>query len=88
MMLLLRITDAGPGFAPEMLAQLGRPYNSSKGRAGGGLGLFLVVNVVRKLGGTVVAANRPKGGAVVTIELPLETLAIRSAAPWPLSACC
>jgi two-component system sensor histidine kinase RegB len=76
MMLLLRITDAGPGFAAEMLAQLGRPYNSSKGRAGGGLGLFLVVNVVRKLGGTVAAANRPAGGAVVTIELPLETLMI------------
>ncbi len=79
-MLSLRVTDAGPGFAPEMLAQLGRPYNSSKGRAGGGLGLFLVVNVVRKLGGTVVAANRPAGGAVVTIELPLETLMIGEAA--------
>jgi two-component system sensor histidine kinase RegB len=78
-MLLLRVADAGPGFAPEMLAQLGRPYNSSKGRAGGGLGLFLVVNVVRKLGGSVVAANRVNGGAVVTIELPLETLTIEEA---------
>ena len=49
--LVLSISDRGPGFAPEMLAQLGKPYHSSKGRAGGGLGLFLVVNVVRKLGG-------------------------------------
>jgi len=30
--LKLTITDAGPGFPPEMLAQLGKPYQSSKGK--------------------------------------------------------
>jgi recombination protein RecA len=60
---------------PEMLERLGTPYHSTKGR-GGGLGLFLVVNVVRKLGGSVSARNRPEGGAVVTLNLPLETLKI------------
>jgi len=73
--LVLRIADAGPGFAPEMLAHLGKPYQSSKGRPGGGLGLFLVVNVARKLGGTVIAENRISRGAMVTIELPLDRLA-------------
>jgi two-component system sensor histidine kinase RegB len=77
-MLVLRVSDSGRGFAPEMLAQFGKPYQSSKGRPGGGLGLFLVVNVVRKLGGTVTARNRTDGGAVVSIELPLETLMIGS----------
>jgi len=75
--LRLAVEDYGPGFAEEMLAQFGKPYNSSKGRPGGGLGLFLVVNVVRKLGGRVSARNRLGGGAVVTIELLLETLMIR-----------
>jgi two-component system sensor histidine kinase RegB len=74
--LLLRISDAGPGFAPEMLAQFGKPYQSSKGRLGGGLGLFLVVNVARKLGGFVSASNPPEGGALVTLNLPLTTLTI------------
>ncbi len=74
--LVLSISDRGPGFGPEMLAQLGKPYQSSKGRAGGGLGLFLVVNVVRKLGGTVTAENHRKRGATVRIVLPLSTLAI------------
>jgi two-component system sensor histidine kinase RegB len=74
--LVLRISDRGPGFAPEMLAQFGKPYQSSKGRPGGGLGLFLVVNVVRKLGGLVTAQNRPEGGATVTLTLPLAMLAI------------
>ena len=78
-LLTLSIRDRGPGFAPEMLAQFGKPYRSSKGRPGGGLGLFLVVNVVRKLGGTVVAGNDPGGGAVVELRLPLSALSIERA---------
>ncbi|WP_454616150.1 ATP-binding protein [Bradyrhizobium cenepequi] len=74
--LVLSVTDRGPGFAPEMLAQLGKPYQSSKGRPGSGLGLFLVVNVVRKLGGVVTARNNAEGGATISLELPLATLAI------------
>ncbi|WP_170135021.1 ATP-binding protein [Acuticoccus kandeliae] len=74
--LVISVLDIGPGFAAEMLANFGRPYNSTKGRAGGGLGLFLVVNVVRKLGGQVDARNRPGGGARVTLRLPLAALAL------------
>ena len=74
--LALAIRDRGPGFAPEMLAHFGKPYQSSKGRPGGGLGLFLVVNVVRKLGGRVTAENAPEGGAVVTLYLPVAALSI------------
>ncbi|MGI4777416.1 MAG: ATP-binding protein [Janthinobacterium lividum] len=74
--LVLTVSDAGPGFAPAMLAHLGKPYQSSKGRPGGGLGLFLVVNVVRTLGGSVSAFNRIDGGAVVTIQLPLAAVTL------------
>jgi two-component system sensor histidine kinase RegB len=78
--LVLEVSDDGLGFAPEMLAEFGKPYRSTKGRAGSGLGLFLVVNVVRKLGGTVSAQNRSEGGAAVTLTLPLEALAIEESA--------
>ncbi len=74
--LVLRCTDRGPGFAPATLAQFGKPYNSSKGRPGGGLGLFLVVNVARTLGGVVTASNPPGGGACVTITLPLAAMVL------------
>ena len=70
------VRDRGPGFAPDMLEAFGKPYSSTKGRAGGGLGLFLVVNVLRKLGGTVEVANPPEGGAQVRMALPLASLAI------------
>lgn len=74
--LVLSVNDEGAGFPSAMLADLGKPYNSSKGRPGGGLGLFLVVNVVRTLGGEVLARNRFGGGATVTVTLPLKSLAI------------
>jgi len=66
-----------PCFSAEMLAEFGKPYRSSKGRPGGGLGLFLVVNVVRKLGGLVVAENAASRGAIVTLTLPLASLSPR-----------
>ncbi|PDT78196.1 ATP-binding protein [Bradyrhizobium sp. C9] len=74
--LVLSVTDRGPGFSREMLTNVGKPYQSTKGSSGSGLGLFLVVNVVRKLGGVVTARNRPDIGAAVKLELPLSTLAI------------
>lgn len=72
--LVLAISDAGPGFPEEMLENIGKPYQSSKGKAGAGLGLFLVVNVIRTLGGTVAARNSDSGGAIVTLTLPLAAL--------------
>jgi two-component system sensor histidine kinase RegB len=72
--LTLVVSDTGPGFAPAMLVQFGKPYQSSKGRPGGGLGLFLAVNVARTLGGAVKASNRKEGGAQVTLTLPLAVI--------------
>ncbi|PUA18314.1 ATP-binding protein [Glaciimonas sp. PCH181] len=74
--LVLLVTDNGPGFVPSMLAHIGKPYQSSKGRPGSGLGLFFVVNVARKLGGAVSARNREEGGAAVLLTLPLAAISL------------
>jgi two-component system sensor histidine kinase RegB len=79
--LKLVVIDRGPGFVADVLDNLGRPYHSTKGRQGGGLGLFLVFNVVRKLGGRVMAQNLTGGGAQVAIDLPLEALSVRKDTP-------
>jgi two-component system, sensor histidine kinase RegB len=76
--IVLTVVDKGSGFSRQMLASFGKPYQSSKGKHGSGLGLFLVVNVVRKLGGTVAAENRSEGGAKVTVSLPLASLSLRN----------
>lgn len=69
--------DDGPGFSPAILEKLGQPYQSTKGRAGAGLGLFLLVNVLRKMGGAVTASNRRDGGANVQLTLPLDAVTPR-----------
>lgn len=74
--LLISVTDQGSGFPPSMLANLGRPYQSSKGRPGSGLGLFLVMNVLRTLGGNLSARNLTQGGALVTLSLPLSVITL------------
>jgi two-component system sensor histidine kinase RegB len=75
-LLKMVVTDTGPGFAQEMLATFGKPYQSTKGRPGAGLGLFLVANVARTLGGTVAARNRDEGGAMVSLTLPLAAITL------------
>lgn len=75
--LVLSVTDRGFGFPPEILAGLGKPYQSTKGLPGSGLGLFLVVNVARTLGGGVTVRNRAMGGAVVTLVLPLQAVRLK-----------
>ena len=72
------VMDQGPGFAPAVLAQVGTPYRSTKGRPGSGLGLFLSMNVARTLGGSVTARNRAEGGAEVTISIALATIALQA----------
>lgn len=72
--LRIAVTDSGPGFDPTVLARIGSPYISTKNKPGGGLGLFLVTNVARTLGGSVNASNPEAGGACVVVTLPLAML--------------
>lgn len=68
--LWVSILDRGPGFSPEQLSSVGKPYRSTKG-AGRGLGLFLAAALARRLGGRLTASNRMDGGAEVRLNLPL-----------------
>ncbi|AHJ62278.1 Sensory transduction protein kinase [Granulibacter bethesdensis] len=78
--LTIVVQDEGPGFTDTILADFGKPYRSTKGKQGSGVGLFLVANVIRKLGGTVHATNRKGGGASITVQLPLAAMVIEDKA--------
>ncbi|MEH3106650.1 MAG: ATP-binding protein [Sphingomonas fennica] len=72
----IAVRDDGAGFPPAFLPRIGEPYLTSKPDPGHGLGLFLAGNVARTLGGSFAAADRPGGGAEVTIALPLAAIAL------------
>ncbi len=68
--LKLEIWDNGPGFPDMVLEQPFEPYISSKGR-GSGLGLAICRKIISEHNGNISIANRPGGGAQVTIDFPL-----------------
>jgi signal transduction histidine kinase len=72
--LVIRVRDHGPGIAEENLLHVFDMYFSRGTRDGSGMGLGLPLSrrLARLLGGELSAANHPEGGAVFTLELPLN----------------
>lgn len=66
----LKVSDAGPGFPPEIMARVFEPYVTTKVR-GTGLGLAIVKKIVDEHHGSINIANRQPAGAEVSICLPL-----------------
>jgi two-component system sensor histidine kinase CpxA len=85
---VVRVTDAGPGVPEDALDKLFRPFyriDDARGRQTGGVGLGLAITdrAVRLHGGTVKAVNRPQGGLIVEIRLPLSDERARAALDHP-----
>ncbi len=68
------VEDAGPGIPPAMQGRVFERFarGPTQASVGVGLGLAIVQRHVELHGGTVVACNRPEGGARLVVELPLE----------------
>ncbi len=76
----IAIADDGPGFAPDVIDQLGEPYVTTRraGRSpasehgGLGLGIFIAKTLLERSGAKLRHANRkpPESGAEVSISWP------------------
>lgn len=69
---LIHIEDRGRGLDPEIKEHAFEPFTSTKHTVGVGMGLTVARHAMRNLGGEVLLADRPDGGAICTIRHPLE----------------
>lgn len=74
------IRDDGPGFPPGLLERLGEPYISSRGSAGGhmGLGVFIAQTLLQRSGAGIAFRNDVAGGAMVDILWQRDQLEVKN----------
>jgi two-component system OmpR family sensor kinase len=67
------VEDGGPGFSPDEMPRAFEAFAPADTSLG--LGLSLVARIARAHGGSIAAANRPEGGARITLELAVGGVA-------------
>jgi len=69
--LRLIFRDTGRGFSADALAHYAELFFSTK-EGGMGIGLSVTHEIVRAHDGTLLVANAPEGGAIVTLQMPFR----------------
>ncbi|MCX6003910.1 MAG: PAS domain S-box protein, partial [Chloroflexi bacterium] len=72
-MVLVSVTDDGPGISPENMRKLFTPFFTTKEVGKGtGLGLSICHGIVTEHGGKIHAESEPGKGATFIVELPIS----------------
>jgi nitrogen fixation/metabolism regulation signal transduction histidine kinase len=79
---VLDVLDRGPGVPREAKARIFDPYFTTK-HDGTGLGLSIVKKILLDHGGTIKILDRPGGGALFRVTLPLCAPEKAASAPEP-----
>ena len=77
----VRVADNGQGVPPEIMDRLFRPFASTKGRRGAGLGLYISRQIVRQAGGDLALDAGGGAGGRFIVTLPAAGPAEPPAAP-------
>ena len=68
----LTVSDSGAGMSAEFISErLFKPFDTTKGSKGMGIGAYQVREYVKSLGGRVDVASRVGQGTRVTLRIPL-----------------
>lgn len=69
---VLRVTDTGVGMSKEFIEErLFKPFDTTKGSKGMGIGAYQVREYVQSLGGRIQVRSEPGAGTQVTLRFPL-----------------
>lgn len=66
----LIVQDNGPGITPDIQANIFKPFVSTKGSKGTGLGLAVSRKILREHGGDIIIHSEPGHGAKFVLRLP------------------
>ena len=88
---VIKVADQGSGIRPEVRADLFRPFFTTKGERGSGLGLWISKGIIEKHAGTITVDSTvatPESpdvhGTIFTIFLPRGTVGISTPSEFPL----
>ncbi len=71
--LRIEVRDNGGGIPPEKLHDIFRPFVSTKGARGTGLGLAVSRKILREHGGDILVQSQPGQGSLFILRLPLRS---------------
>jgi len=68
----VNVKDDGPGMTPDMQKKIFEPFVTTKsGGKGTGLGLWVSLGIVEKMGGTITVESKVGKGSTFTVKLPI-----------------
>jgi PAS domain S-box-containing protein len=76
---VLTIADTGSGISPQTMQQIYKPFFTTKGTSGTGLGLWISNEIIARHHGRLLVRSRQRrgaGGTVFTLFLPLQGPAV------------
>ncbi|MGR9089471.1 MAG: XrtA/PEP-CTERM system histidine kinase PrsK [Gammaproteobacteria bacterium] len=77
---VIRISDTGCGMDEEFVrTRLFRPFDTTKGKAGMGIGVYESRHIVSNLGGRLDVTSEPGVGTAIVIRLPLSNPSVPAA---------
>jgi len=69
--LIIDIIDTGIGMSEEQLRKIGKPFYSTKGDKGTGLGLMTTFNIIKRMNGDIHLASKLGVGTTFTLSFPV-----------------
>ena len=79
---IIRVTDTGIGMDPAFVRdRLFKPFDSTKGAKGMGIGAYQVRETVRAVGGDVAVRSMPGAGTTFSLRLPGAAIAAGTELP-------